>query len=209
MTKKIITLLLVVSLLVANVFAGGFAGINAGPSFDIYTLKPEGTSERSDTYVDSGVAIDLYGAFLFGEKENIGLGIKLGADANISTRYDGHDVSNDLAETDFTPAVTFLYRIGLTDSIDFLLGAGLEYAYHGSSSSVDGYSVSSSYHSFGVSANTDFAFRFGHFGILAGVNLGVPFVTIVNSSYGGYSDSMNIGKLGVQVTPHAGVFYCW
>ena len=58
-------------------------------------------------------------------------------------------------------------------------------------------------------ANTDFAFRFGHFGILAGVNLGEPFVTIVNSSYGGYSDSMNIGKLGVQVTPHAGVFYCW
>lgn len=73
MTKKIITLLLVVSILIANVFAGGFAGINAGPSFDIYTLKPEGTSERSDTYVDNGVAIDLYGAFFFGEKENIGL----------------------------------------------------------------------------------------------------------------------------------------
>lgn len=159
--------------------------------------------------MDSGVAFDLYSTFFFGEKENMGLGIKLGADANISTRYDGHDVSNDLAETDFTPAVTFLYRIGLTDSSDLLLGAGLEYAYHGSSSSGDGYSVSSSYHSFGVSANTDFAFRFGHFGILAGVNLGVPFVTIVNSSYGGYSDSMNIGKLGVQVTPHAGVFYCW
>lgn len=207
--KKFITLLLVSFLLMTNVFAGGFAGINAGPSFDIYTLKPEGTSERSDTYVDSGVAFDLYSTFFFGEKENIGLGIKLGADANISSSYDGHDVSNDLAETDFTPAVTFQYRIGLSESVDLLLGAGLEYAYHGSSSSGDGYSVSSSFHSFGVCANTDFAFRFGHFGILAGVNLGVPFMTIVNSSYGGHSDSMNIGKLGVQVTPHAGVFYCW
>lgn len=207
--KKIITLLLVSFLLITNVFAGGFAGINAGPSFDIYTVKPEGTSERSDTYVDSGIAFDLYSTFFFGEKENIGLGIKLGADTNISTSYDGHEVSNDFAETAFTPAVTFQYRIGLTDFIDLLLGAGLGYAYHGSSSSGDGYSESSSYHSFGVIANTDFAFRFGHFGILAGVNLAVPFMTIVNSSYGGYSDSMNIGKLGVQVTPHAGVFYCW
>ncbi len=124
--KKIISLLLVSFILAANAFAGGFAGINAGPSFDIYTLKPEGTSERSETYVDSGVAFDLYSTFFFCEKENIGLGIKLGADANISTKYDGHDVSNDLAETDFTPAVTFQYRIGFTDSIDLLLGVGLE-----------------------------------------------------------------------------------
>ena len=100
--EKTISLLLVSFLLITNVFVGGFAGINAGPSFDIYTLKYEGMSERRDTFMDSGVAFDLYSTFFFGEKENIGLGIKLGADANISSMYDGHDVSNDLAETDFT-----------------------------------------------------------------------------------------------------------
>ena len=44
--KKTISLLLVSFLLIANVFAGGFAGINAGPSFDIYTLKLHSFSVR-------------------------------------------------------------------------------------------------------------------------------------------------------------------
>lgn len=202
--KKIILALAVLAAVVCPVFAGeSWIGVTTGPAFEI---SKEGDA---DAYTDFNWDVNVEGAYYFNEAETIGIGAKLGLGFNYATSLDiPANMENPAAGTRIAPAVTFQYRLGLTDALDLRMGAGLQYVYticNASTSVMDVYM-----HNLEVVANADVAYSFGSFQVFGGIDLGVSVMCYQGVKAGGHSEGDFITDgFQMSVTPRVGVSYAF
>ena len=150
--KKIALALIALVAVLSPLAAGeSWIGVTTGPSFDI---QKQGDA---DAFTDFGWDVNVEGTYYFNEAETIGLGVKLGVGFNYDSTYsvDIHQmasvlfadalsganqeqiagimaqipasVKNPSAGIKLAPAITFQYRLALTENLDLRLGAGLQY----------------------------------------------------------------------------------
>ena len=126
--KKIFIALVALMAAVCPLFAGeSWVGLATGPAFE--TLSDDDYAVGTTNWV-----IGVEGAYYFNEAETIGIGGKLGFGLTLETSamYQGRPVSgSSMYSSQFliAPALTFQYRLGITDHMDLRLGAGLQYVH--------------------------------------------------------------------------------
>ena len=214
--KKIILALAVLAAVVCPVFAGeSWIGVTTGPAFEISNSDDyKAMTLGSSTVTDFNWDVNVEGAYYFNEAETIGVGAKLGLGFNFATTADDkypeelQTDENQMAGTKIAPAVTFQYRLGLTDALDLRMGAGLQYIYticNASNSAMDVYM-----HNLEVVANADVAYSFGSFQVFGGVDLGVSVMCYQGTKASGYSEGDFITDgFQMSVTPRIGVSYAF
>ena len=202
--KKIILALAVLAAVVCPVFAGeSWIGVTTGPAFEMQVSDSlKDAHGKSSFATDFNWDVNVEGAYYFNEAETMGIGAKLGFGFNYGTTFE-YDIpagvteeqfsqisgisnldENPAAGTRIAPAVTFQYRLGLTDALDLRMGAGLQYVYTVGnevmtdlSSMIPGFGTvmaqKMSYHNLEVIASTDIVYSIGSFQIFGGVDLGV------------------------------------
>lgn len=158
--------------------------------------------------------VNVEGAYYFNEAETMGIGAKLGFGFNFGTTFDNDlpvKMDNPAAGTRIAPAVTFQYRLGLTDALDLRMGAGLQYVYticngsEGMPSDIDIYM-----HNLEVVANADVAYSFGSFQVFGGIDLGVSVMCYQGVKAGGHSEGDFITDgFQMSITPRVGVSYAF
>ena len=183
--KKIILALAVLAAVVCPVFAGeSWIGVTTGPAFEM-----SNSDEYKETFGKSSVTnfnwdVNIEGAYYFNEAETIGIGAKFGMGFNYGTTLELNGMDNLLNKFTVAPAVTFQYRLGLTDALDLRMGAGLQYVYTMGnevmtdlSSMIPGLGTvmahKMSFHNLEVIASTDIVYSIGSFQIFGGIDLGV------------------------------------
>ena len=226
--KKIILALAVLAAVVCPVFAGeSWIGVTTGPAFEMQV-----SDSLKDAYGKSSFATDfnwdvnIEGAYYFNEAETMGIGAKLGFGFNYGTTFE-YDIpagvteeqfsamagisnldENPAAGTRIAPAVTFQYRLGLTDALDLRMGAGLQYVYticNASTSVTDVYM-----HNLEVIANADVAYSFGSFQVFGGVDLGASVMCYQGVKADGHNDGDFITDgFQMSITPRIGVSYAF
>ena len=164
--KKIILALAVLAAVVCPVFAGeSWIGVTTGPAFEMSNSDDYKDQIGESFVTDFNWDVNVEGAYYFNEAETMGIGAKLGFGFNFGTTFDNDlpvKMDNPAAGTRIAPAVTFQYRLGLTDALDLRMGAGLQYVYticngtEGMPSDIDIYM-----HNLEVVANADVAYSFG------------------------------------------------
>ena len=195
--KKIILALAVLAAVVCPVFAGeSWIGVTTGPAFEISNSDDyKAMTLGSSTVTDFNWDVNIEGAYYFNEAETIGVGAKLGLGFNFATTADDKYPEqlqtdenqgmvtdygkNPMAGMKIAPAVTFQYRLGLTDALDLRMGAGLQYVYTmGNKIKIDLGPLGTaenqiSTHNLEIIASTDIVYSIGSFQIFGGVDLGV------------------------------------
>ena len=203
--KKIILALAVLSAVVCPVFAGeSWIGVTTGPAFEI---SKEGDA---DAYTDFNWDVNVEGAYYFNEAETIGIGAKLGLGFNYATSLDiPGGMNNPYTGTRIAPAVTFQYRLGLTDALDLRMGAGLQYVYT-IGEGIKGYPIDYYMHNLEVIANADIAYSFGSFQVFGGVDLGASVMCYQGVKADGHNDGEFITDgFQMSITPRIGVSYAF
>lgn len=202
--KKIALVLVELSPLAAG---ESWIGASVGPSFDMLT-------NEGSTIVNTDLDINFEGAWYFNEAETLGIGAKLGFGITMNTSVDGNDVDHyPFAGASISPAITFQYRLGLTDDLSVRLGAGLQYNHvFGEAGTYNDFEYSCSLDSMDIIANTDVAYNFGSLQIFGGADLGFSLfrstTTTINFDNGGSSStSDNLEGFGFYITPGIGVAY--
>ena len=226
--KKIILALAVLAAVVCPVFAGeSWIGVTTGPAFEISNSDDLKALNNVNSFVtDFNWDVNVEGAYYFNEAETMGIGAKLGFGFNYGTTFE-YDIPAGVTEEQFSqisgisnldenpgagtriaPAVTFQYRLGLTDALDLRMGAGLQYVYticNASNSAMDVYM-----HNLEVVANADVAYSFGSFQVFGGVDLGVSVMCYHGTKASGYSEGDFITDgFQMSVTPRIGVSYAF
>lgn len=185
--KKIILALAVLAAVVCPVFAGeSWIGVTTGPAFEMSNADDIKLLNNGNSFATNyNWDVNIEGAYYFNEAETIGIGAKFGMGFNYATSLDlSANMENPLNKFTITPAVTFQYRLGLTDALDLRMGAGLQYVYTVGnevmtdlSSMIPGFGTvmaqKMSYHNLEVIASTDIVYSIGSFQIFGGVDLGV------------------------------------
>ena len=159
--------------------------------------------------------VNVEGAYYFNEAETIGIGAKLGLGVNFGTTFDNDmpvKMDNPVAGTKIAPAVTFQYRLGLTDALDLRMGAGLQYIYT-ICNGAEGYPIDYYMHNLEVIANVDVAYSFGSFQVFGGVDLGVSAMCYRGQKapalYGGNDGEFITDGFQMSITPRIGVSYAF
>ena len=210
--KKIILALAVLAAVVCPVFAGeSWIGVTTGPAFEMSNSDDYKDQIGESFVTDFNWDVNVEGAYYFNEAETMGIGAKLGFGFNFGTTFDNDlpvKMDNPAAGTRIAPAVTFQYRLGLTDALDLRMGAGLQYVYticNASNSAMDVYM-----HNLEVVANADVAYSFGSFQVFGGIDLGVSVMCYQGTKAGGYSEGDFITDgFQMSVTPRIGVSYAF
>ena len=187
--KKIILALAVLAAVVCPVFAGeSWIGVTTGPAFEMSNADELKMFNDGNSFVtDFNWDVNVEGAYYFNEAETMGIGAKLGMGFNYATSADKDSLKvatrggdkNPMAGMKIAPAVTFQYRLGLTDALDLRMGAGLQYVYTmGNKIKIDlgpfGTAENQiSTHNLEIIASTDIVYSIGSFQIFGGVDLGV------------------------------------
>lgn len=213
--KKIILALAVLAAVVCPVFAGeSWIGVTTGPAFEMSNSDDYKDQIGESFVTDFNWDVNVEGAYYFNEAETMGIGAKLGFGFNFGTTFDNDlpvKMDNPAAGTRIAPAVTFQYRLGLTDALDLRMGAGLQYVYticngtEGMPSDIDIYM-----HNLEVVANADVAYSFGSFQVFGGIDLGVSVMCYKGVKAGGHSEGDFITDgFQMSVTPRVGVSYAF
>ena len=213
--KKIILALAVLAAVVCPVFAGeSWIGVTTGPAFEMSNSDDYKDQIGESFVTDFNWDVNVEGAYYFNEAETMGIGAKLGFGFNFGTTFDNDlpvKMDNPAAGTRIAPAVTFQYRLGLTDALDLRMGAGLQYVYticngtEGMPSDIDIYM-----HNLEVVANADVAYSFGSFQVFGGIDLGVSVMCYQGTKASGYSEGDFITDgFQMSVTPRVGVSYAF
>ena len=131
--------------------------------------------------------IGVEGAYYFNEAETVGIGGKLGFGLTLETSamYQGRPVSGSSMYSSqllIAPALTFQYRLGITDHMDLRLGAGLQYVHIFGNESFIGstdYSTRSriSFDNLDFLANADLVFGGESFQFFGGIELAFNMVS--------------------------------
>lgn len=195
--KKIILALAVLAAVVCPVFAGeSWIGVTTGPAFEMSNADELKMFNDGNSFVtDFNWDVNVEGAYYFNEAETMGIGAKLGMGFNYATSADKDSLKlaiaymtegmvtdydkNPMAGMKIAPAVTFQYRLGLTDALDLRMGAGLQYVYTmGNKIKIDLGPLGTaenqiSTHNLEIIASTDIVYSIGSFQIFGGVDLGV------------------------------------
>ena len=187
--KKIILALAVLAAVVCPVFAGeSWIGVTTGPAFEMSNADELKMFNDGNSFVtDFNWDVNVEGAYYFNEAETMGIGAKLGMGFNYATSADKDSLKvatrggdkNPMAGMKIAPAVTFQYRLGLTDDLDLRMGAGLQYVYTmGNKIKIDLGPLGTaenqiSTHNLEIIASTDIVYSIGSFQIFGGVDLGV------------------------------------
>lgn len=247
--KKIALALIALVAVLSPLAAGeSWIGVTTGPSFDI---QKQGDA---DAFTDFGWDVNVEGTYYFNEAETIGLGVKLGVGFNYDSTYsvDIHQmagalfadalsgateeqiagimaqipasVKNPSAGIKLAPAITFQYRLALTENLDLRLGAGLQYihtfgkgisfdipaAAQSFVSGMEKFEAEVSMEALEIIANADVAYSFGDFQIFGGVDLGFTVMTYLSETYMGktHGDFITDG-FGFSITPRVGVSYAF
>lgn len=229
--KKIILALAVLAAVVCPVFAGeSWIGVTTGPAFEISNSDEYKENFETSSVTNYNWDVNIEGAYYFNEAETIGIGAKFGMGFNYATSLDlPADMENPLNKLTIAPAVTFQYRLGLTDALDLRMGAGLQYVYT-MGNEVEQYCGSQigtikvngmSFHNLEVIASTDIVYSIGSFQIFGGVDLGV---SVMNYTVEETIDMEAISKGSVKyntkgefvtdgfqmsITPRIGVSYAF
>ena len=186
---EIILALAVLAAVVCPVFAGeSWIGVTTGPAFEMSNADDIKLLNNGNSFVtDFNWDVNVEGAYYFNEAETMGIGAKLGMGFNYATSADKDSLKvatrggdkNPMAGMKIAPAVTFQYRLGLTDALDLRMGAGLQYVYTmGNKIKIDlgpfGTAENQiSTHNLEIIASTDIVYSIGSFQIFGGVDLGV------------------------------------
>ena len=133
-------------------------------------------------------------------------------------------VKNPSAGIKLAPAITFQYRLALTENLDLRLGAGLQYIHtFGKGISFDipadaqqfvngmkKFEAEVSMEALEIIANADVAYSLGDFQIFGGVDLGFTVMTYLSETYMGetHGDFITDG-FGFSITPRVGVSYAF
>ena len=215
--KKIILALAVLAAVVCPVFAGeSWIGVTTGPAFEISNSDDyKAMTLGSSTVTDFNWDVNIEGAYYFNEAETIGVGAKLGLGFNFATTADDkypeqlQTDENQMAGTKIAPAVTFQYRLGLTDALDLRMGAGLQYVYT-ICNGMEGAPVDYYMHNLEVIANADVAYSFGSFQVFGGVDLGASVMCYQGVKADGHNDGDFITDgFQMSITPRIGVSYAF
>lgn len=132
-------------------------------------------------------------------------------------------VKNPSAGIKLAPAITFQYRLALTDNLDLRLGAGLQYIHtFGKGISFDvpkdaqgivgmeKFEAEISMEALEIIANADVAYSLGDFQVFGGVDLGFTVMTYMRETMMGktHGDFITDG-FGFSITPRVGVSYAF
>lgn len=220
--KRIFIALVTLMAAVCPLFAGeSWVGLATGPAFE--TLSDGDYAVGTTNWV-----IGVEGAYYFNEAETIGIGGKLGFGLTLETSamYQGRPVSgSSMYSSQFliAPALTFQYRLGITDHMDLRLGAGLQYVHIFGNESFIGstdYSTRSrtSFDNLDFLANADLVFGGKSFQFFGGIELAFNMVSNMTSkttttqndktdTYK-YSDTVD-GVFRMSITPRLGFSYAF
>lgn len=239
--KKIILALAVLAAVVCPVFAGeSWIGVTTGPAFELSNSDDLKALNNGNSFVtDFNWDVNVEGAYYFNEAETMGIGAKLGMGFNYATSADKNSLKmldptykndkNPMAGMKIAPAVTFQYRLGLTDALDLRMGAGLQYVYTmGNAIEYDAPVIGTvkaleiSFHNLEVIASTDIVYSIGSFQIFGGVDLGVSvmnytvtktidFAATTSAGTAKYNTEGEFITDGFQmsITPRVGVSYAF
>lgn len=215
--KKIALALIALVAVLSPLAAGeSWIGVTTGPSFNIEKQK------GSDQFTNYGMDVNIEGAYYFNEAETLGIGAKLGfgfhfdSTMDITSPFGKFD--NPTAGFAIAPAVTFQYRLGLTDNLDLRLGAGAQYVHvfsQGASYSMHGVEVITEYATdrLELITNADLAYSFGDFQIIAGVDFGYAVLYHYNAAQTiqgtKTTDSDFYEGYAMSITPRVGVSYAF
>ena len=226
--KKIILALAVLAAVVCPVFAGeSWVGVTTGPAFEMSNSDDLKALNDGNSFVtDFNWDVNVEGTYYFNEAETMGIGAKLGMGFNYATSADKDSLKdatmggdkNPMAGMKIAPAVTFQYRLGLTDALDLRMGAGLQYVYTignkieatnpMTNETITVSEITS--HNLEIVANADVAYSFGSFQVFGGVDLGVSVMCYMTSKnpYGTESKFVTDG-FQMSITPRVGVSYAF
>lgn len=230
---KKIALALVALLIAMSPLAAGesWIGITTGPAFEI-TAADE--FNNGDMITDFNWDLNIEGAYYFDEAETLGIGGKLGFGFNYATTYritipapgnSTYFFDNPIAGTKIAPAVTFQYRLGISDALDLRFGAGFQYVYTiGNPVSISqqisfnpdrfftfyqNYSI----HTLELIANADAVYSFGNIQVFGGIDLGVSlmnYVSVRTESNGRVETAGDtLDCFQMSITPRIGVSYAF
>lgn len=220
--KRIFIALVALMAVVCPLFAGeSWVGLTTGPAFE--TLSDGDYAVGTTNWV-----IGVEGAYYFNEAETVGIGGKLGFGLTLETSamYQGRPVSDSsMYSSQFliAPALTFQYRLGITDHMDLRLGAGLQYVHIFGDETFLGstdYSTRSriSFDNLDFLANADLVFGGESFQFFGGIELAFNMVSNMTSkttttqkdktdTYK-YSDTVD-GVFRMSITPRLGFSYAF
>lgn len=220
--KRIFIALVALMTVVCPLFAGeSWVGLTTGPAFE--TLSDDDYAVGTTNWV-----IGVEGAYYFNEAETVGIGGKLGFGLTLETSamYQGRPVSDSsMYSSQFliAPALTFQYRLGITDHMDLRLGAGLQYVHIFGDETFLGstdYSTRSSisFDNLDFLANADLVFGGESFQFFGGIELAFNMVSNMTSkttttqkdktdTYK-YSDMVD-GVFRMSITPRLGFSYAF
>lgn len=216
--KKIILALAVLAAVVCPVFAGeSWIGVTTGPAFEISNSDEYKENFETSSVTNYNWDVNIEGAYYFNEAETIGIGAKFGMGFNYATSLDlPADMENPLNKLTIAPAVTFQYRLGLTDALDLRMGAGLQYVYTmGNKIKIDLGPLGTaenqiSTHNLEIIASTDIVYSIGSFQIFGGVDLGVSVMNYTVTKVLDETDGEFITDgFQMSITPRIGVSYAF
>lgn len=224
--KKIALALIALVAVLSPLAAGeSWIGVTTGPAFEINNSDDYKDLPGFDSSVtDYDWDVNVEGAYYFNEAQTIGIGAKLGFGFNYGTSVDEnvlklYEDKNPIAGFRIAPAVTFQYRLGLTDSLDLRMGAGLQYTYIVGnkvtmsmilpSVGVIKTTIESSTHNLEVVANTDLVYSIGSFQIFGGVDFGFTVMNHLTTKSGDETNSKFIEGFAMSITPRVGVSYAF
>ena len=234
--KKIILALAVLAAVVCPVFAGeSWIGVTTGPAFELSNSDDLKALNNGNSFVtDFNWDVNVEGAYYFNEAETMGIGAKLGLGFNYGTSMDKDYLKtyftaateglltnydkNPMAGLKIAPAVTFQYRLALSEALDFRMGAGVQYVYTMGNTAEATHPITKekitfmdiTSHNIEIIANADIAYSFGSFQVFGGVDLGVSVMCYMTSKnpYGTESKFVTDG-FQMSITPRIGVSYAF
>lgn len=221
---KKIALALIALIAVLSPLAAGesWIGVTTGPAFEINNSDDYKELQGFDSSVtDYDWDVNVEGAYYFNEAQTIGIGAKLGFGFNYGTSVDEnvlkmYEDKNPIAGFRIAPAVTFQYRLGLTDSLDLRMGVGLQYTYivGNKVNMPTGYpgafvELKTHTHNLELVANTDLVYSIGSFQIFGGVDFGFTVMNHLTTKIGDETDSKFIEGFAMSITPRVGVSYAF
>lgn len=221
---KKIALVLIALIAVLSPLAAGesWIGVTTGPAFEINNSDDYKDLPGFDSSVtDYDWDVNVEGAYYFNEAQTIGIGAKLGFGFNYGTSVDEnvlklYEDKNPIAGFRIAPAVTFQYRLGLTDSLDLRMGAGLQYTYivGNKVNMPTGYpgafvELKTHTHNLELVANTDLVYSIGSFQIFGGVDFGFTVMNHLTIESAVMNEEKFIEGFAMSITPRVGVSYAF
>ncbi len=222
MKKFALALIALVAVLSPLAAGESWIGVTTGPGFEIQMSDEfKALNPKTESVTDFNWDVNVEGAYYFNEAETIGLGARLGVGFNYATSLDVPAPMNTFIKenpaggTKLSAALSFQYRLGLTENLDLRLGAGLQYVHTfgngikypaGFAASVD---AEYALENIEVIANADVAYSLGDFQIFGGIDLGVTVMCYESITTAGKTEGDFLEGFVLSITPRVGVSYAF